>query len=236
MPIASSAASRATTRRCRIISSTRRSLAPADHVVVQAAVQQYVDSSISKTINVPADFPFEQFKDVYLQAYELGCKGCTTYRPNDVTGAVLEVQKRGARTSAAPQHELPLPRRRGQAPQDVYEAGGVVYMTQPLDRPEALPGHTYKIKWPDSDHALLHHHQRHREGRPPPPLRDLHQLEEHGALCLDAGADPHDQRGVPARRRCLLRGRGAEGRVRSARRRLDGAAIMCPRCWPRSAT
>ena len=58
-------------------------------LVMQAAVQKYVDSSISKTINCPADFPFEAFKDVYLQAYELGCKGCTTYRPNEVTGAVL---------------------------------------------------------------------------------------------------------------------------------------------------
>src|SRR5215469_14259157 len=69
-----------------------QSLAPADHVVMQAAVQKYVDSSISKTINVPVDFPFEQFKDVYLRAYELGCKGCTTYRPNAITGAVLEVR------------------------------------------------------------------------------------------------------------------------------------------------
>ena len=49
---------------------------------MQAAVQKYIDSSISKTINCPADLPFEAFKDVYLQAYELGCKGCTTYRPN----------------------------------------------------------------------------------------------------------------------------------------------------------
>ncbi|HZB91788.1 MAG TPA: adenosylcobalamin-dependent ribonucleoside-diphosphate reductase, partial [Stellaceae bacterium] len=68
-------------------------LMPADHLVMQASVQKYVDSSISKTINIPADFPFERFKDVYLQAYELGCKGCTTYRPNEVTGAVLEVKK-----------------------------------------------------------------------------------------------------------------------------------------------
>jgi ribonucleoside-diphosphate reductase alpha chain len=44
--------------------------------------------SISKTINVPADIGFEAFKDVYMQAYETGCKGCTTYRPNDVTGSV----------------------------------------------------------------------------------------------------------------------------------------------------
>ncbi len=65
---------------------------------MQAAVQKYVDSSISKTINVPADFPFDAFKDVYLQAYELGCKGCTTYRPNEVTGAVLEVKKEPEKT------------------------------------------------------------------------------------------------------------------------------------------
>ena len=52
-------------------------LLPADHLVMQATVQKYIDSSISKTINIPADFPFERFKDVYVQAYELGCKGCT---------------------------------------------------------------------------------------------------------------------------------------------------------------
>src|SRR5215469_10147772 len=73
-----------------------QALSPSDHVVMQAAVQKYVDSSISKTINVPADFPFEAFKDVYLQAYELGCKGCTTYRPNEITGAVLEAKPESA--------------------------------------------------------------------------------------------------------------------------------------------
>jgi len=128
-----------------------QSLAPSDHVVMQAAVQKFVDSSISKTINVPVDFPFEQFKDVYLRAYELGCKGCTTYRPNDVTGAVLEAKS--ATKDAATQQELPLPAPRPKA-KDVYEAGGVVYMTQPLDRPEALPGNTYKIAWPQSEHAM----------------------------------------------------------------------------------
>jgi len=127
-----------------------QALAPADHVVMQAAVQKYIDSSISKTINVPADFPFEQFKDVYFQAYELGCKGCTTYRPNEVTGAVLEV-----RPEVKPQRQTELPLSAPQArPADVYEGGGVVYMTQPLSRPEALPGHTYKVGWPLSEHAL----------------------------------------------------------------------------------
>ena len=120
---------------------------------MQAAVQKYVDSSISKTINMPVDFPFEQFKDVYLQAYELGCKGCTTYRPNEVTGAVLEVRKEAGEATQQPELPLPAPQRQAK-PADVYEAGGVVYMTQPLSRPEALPGNTYKIRWPESEHAL----------------------------------------------------------------------------------
>ena len=128
-----------------------QSLAPGDHLVMQAAAQRYVDSSISKTINMPADFPFEAFKDVYLQAYDLGCKGCTTYRPNEVTGAVLEAKK--DEKPVARQAELPLPAPQPK-PRDVYEAGGVVYMTQPLSRPEALPGNTYKIAWPESEHAL----------------------------------------------------------------------------------
>ena len=127
-----------------------QTLSPGDHLVMQAAVQKYVDSSISKTINVPVDFPFESFKDVYLQAYELGCKGCTTYRPNEITGAVLEVRKEPEKTA---EPELPLPAPAPRAA-DVYEAGGVVYMTQPLNRPEALPGQTYKIRWPAGEHAI----------------------------------------------------------------------------------
>ena len=132
-----------------------QSLSPHDHVVMQATVQKFIDSSISKTINCPVDLSFEEFKSVYAQAYEMGCKGCTTYRPNDVTGAVLEVKK-----DSKPQAELPLSLAgrpqlaEAPKPQDIYEAGGVVYMTQPLDRPEALPGSTYKVRWPESDHAI----------------------------------------------------------------------------------
>ncbi|MEE9195289.1 MAG: adenosylcobalamin-dependent ribonucleoside-diphosphate reductase, partial [Alphaproteobacteria bacterium] len=116
-----------------------QSLDPAAHVVMQAAVQKFIDSSVSKTINIPADLSFEAFKDVYAQAYELGCKGCTTYRPNPVTGAVLEV----------PAAEAGAPAQAEETTED-----GVVYMTQPLDRPVTLPGRTYKLRWPESDHAL----------------------------------------------------------------------------------
>ena len=129
-----------------------QSLTPRDHLVMQAAVQKHIDSSISKTINCPEALSFDAFKDIYAQAYALGCKGCTTYRPNDVTGAVLETHTASS-TATDPQAELPL-----EAPQprpaDGYDSGGVVYMTQPLNRPEELPGQTYKITWPDSDHAI----------------------------------------------------------------------------------
>ncbi len=130
--------------------------APA-HVVMQAAVQDYVDASVSKTINVPEDMPFEAFKDVYAQAYDLGCKGCTTYRPNVVTGAVLETKpvspEPTAASPAAPQDaaETASPR---EALPEAETGAGVVYMTQPLDRPEALPGRTYKLRWPESEHAI----------------------------------------------------------------------------------
>jgi len=57
-------------------------VAPREHVDVQAAAQKWIDSSISKTANVPTDFPYEEFKDIYLYAYEKGLKGCTTFRFN----------------------------------------------------------------------------------------------------------------------------------------------------------
>lgn len=63
-----------------------------DHVRTQAACQEFVDSSISKTVNCPETMTFEAFKEVYDLAYDLGCKGCTTFRPNDVTGSVLSVE------------------------------------------------------------------------------------------------------------------------------------------------
>ena len=111
-------------------------LAPMDHVAMQAAAQEWVDSSISKTINVPEDIGFEAFKDVYLAAWDQGCKGCTTYRPNAVTGSVLSVSDK---TEAAPEPD---------------RGAEVVYLTEPLDRPGTLEGATYKLKFPGSEHAI----------------------------------------------------------------------------------
>jgi ribonucleoside-diphosphate reductase alpha chain len=123
-----------------------QTLAPADHVAMQAAAQEWVDSSISKTINCPADIDFGAFKEVYMQAYESGCKGCTTYRPNAVTGSVLSVGESEDKTPG----ERPDA---GDGAQPA-EGGEVVYMSEPLERPPELEGATYKLKWPDSNHAI----------------------------------------------------------------------------------
>ncbi|HVY07719.1 MAG TPA: adenosylcobalamin-dependent ribonucleoside-diphosphate reductase [Burkholderiales bacterium] len=62
-----------------------------DHMKMVAAIAPFVDSAISKTVNVPADYPFEDFRDLYTQAWKAGLKGITTYRPNSVLGSVLSV-------------------------------------------------------------------------------------------------------------------------------------------------
>lgn len=113
-----------------------QNLTPADHVKMQAAAQKWVDSSISKTINCPEDISFDDFKEVYIQAYDTGCKGCTTYRPNEVTGSVLSA---GSEEKSASDQEA---------------NGDIIYMSEPLDRPSTLDGNTYKLKWPDSEHAI----------------------------------------------------------------------------------
>ena len=118
-----------------------QTLAPLDHVRMQAAAQKWIDSSISKTINCPEDISFDSFKEVYMAAWDQGCKGCTTYRPNDVTGSVLSVSETTEK-SPAETHAKP------------GDGAEVVYMSEPLDRPAELEGATYKLKWPDSEHAI----------------------------------------------------------------------------------
>ena len=115
---------------------TAQDLTPAEHVRMQAAVQRYVDSAISKTVNVPEDISFEAFQAVYLDAYRSGCKGCTTYRPNAITGSVLEVKP----AAPAPAAEGVLPPGAG--------------MTDLMVRPDKVVGATYKLRWPDSEHAM----------------------------------------------------------------------------------
>jgi ribonucleoside-diphosphate reductase alpha chain len=65
------------------------------HVDMQSAMQPFVDNSISKTINVPENCPFEAFERIYTLAYDKGLKGCTTFRPNPVTGTLLTTAEKG---------------------------------------------------------------------------------------------------------------------------------------------
>ncbi len=105
-----------------------QTLSPSDHLAMQAAAQALIDSSISKTVNCPEDIAFDAFADVYVEGYHLGCKGLTTYRPNAITGSVLSATLQGSKP-------------------DVREL-----LLEP--RSEALHGTTYKLKWPESAHAV----------------------------------------------------------------------------------
>ncbi len=116
-----------------------QTLAPSAHVRMQAAAQKWVDSSISKTINCPEDISFDAFKEIYLEAWDTGCKGCTTYRPNDITGSVLTVSEKVETKAEGEMSD---------------HSGEIIYLAEPLDRPETLEGQTYKIKWPESEHAI----------------------------------------------------------------------------------
>ena len=79
-----------------------RDLLPGDHLAMQAALQPFVDNAISKTINVPRDYDFSAFRGIYTQAYALGLKGCTTFRPNPVTGTVLQEAVSTPETAVGP--------------------------------------------------------------------------------------------------------------------------------------
>jgi len=80
-----------------------------EHVAMMQAVQPYVDTSISKTVNIPEDYPYEDFKDLYHQAWQAGLKGLATYRPNSILGAVLETtpakKEEPAAAPAAPAYD-----------------------------------------------------------------------------------------------------------------------------------
>lgn len=67
-------------------------MSASEHVAMMRCVQPYIDTSISKTVNIPADYPFEDFKNLYMECWEAGLKGCATYRPNDTLGAVLSTE------------------------------------------------------------------------------------------------------------------------------------------------
>ena len=147
---------------------TAQDLSPMDHVRMQAAAQRWVDSSISKTVNVPEDISFEDFKEVYIEAYHSGCKGCTTYRPNDVTGSVLSVEPKKEEAPDLSDEDKKVVQawlERSSETRAKYERTLLddekgekrFWLTSQPDvpaRPEAMTGKTYKMKWPGYNHAI----------------------------------------------------------------------------------
>jgi ribonucleoside-diphosphate reductase alpha chain len=103
---------------------TTADVTPMQHINVQAAIQKWIDSSTSKTINVPTEYPFEDFKDIYTQAYEKGLKGCTTFRPSAHIQGVIKVKDES--------DDEPEPKKKEIT----------------TKRPDKLTGTTYKLKSP----------------------------------------------------------------------------------------
>lgn len=106
-------------------------LTPLDHVQVQALIQKYTDSSISKTANAPADYTVDQVKELYMQAYQLGCKGVTFFRDGSRSGVLYHEEKpSAAKASDDEKEEIP-------ATQETV-----------AHRPMVLRGRTYKMQTP----------------------------------------------------------------------------------------
>jgi len=115
--------------------ATTDTVSPKEHVDMQAALQPFIDSSISKTINVPTDLPFDKFKDIYMYAYDSKLKGCTTFRPNEKMQGILvrkEEKKEEEKTKL-----------------DNYDNEFI--HTRPIE----LRGKTYKIKTPLTAQSLF---------------------------------------------------------------------------------
>ena len=103
---------------------TTDNITPFEHLEIQSILQKYTDSSISKTINVPANYPLKDFKDIYIKAYDKGLKGCTTFRPTEfISGVLIKEDSKNEKLLTS-------------------------------ERPIELKGTTYKIKTPLSENAI----------------------------------------------------------------------------------
>ena len=126
-----------------------------DHMLMSAAVQPFVDTAISKTVNVPVDYPFEAFKDLYFEAWKAGLKGIATYRPNSLLGAVLEVAPAAAPTAEPQDFDTADPDRRIRL--DRAHQPPLSSLRWP-GRPELANGNpcwTYVVRHPLGDFAIF---------------------------------------------------------------------------------
>lgn len=135
-------------------------ISPEDHLAMVAVFAKNIDSAISKTINCPVDIPFEDFKGIYLKAYQLGLKGVTTYRPNSITGAVLETEpSKPADLDTSADRKIRLEN----IPKPALAS--LRWPKRP-DCPEGNPSVTYLVKHPVTPFAVFVGHI--ENGRPHP--------------------------------------------------------------------
>lgn len=116
-------------------------MSASDHLAMMEAVQPFIDTAISKTVNVPADYPYEDFQGLYLEAWRAGLKGLATYRPNEILGSVLST------TSGKEQREPEVERRKTDPMRSVIEK-----------RPQGqLPAVVEKVEyWTQQGHQTLY--------------------------------------------------------------------------------
>lgn len=130
-------------------------LTPEEHLRIVAAVIPFIDSAISKTVNVPADYPFEAFANIYLDAWRNKLKGLTTYRPNAITGSVLEDAAEQKPVEAAQDIRVDDPDRRV----EIKDVPNIVETLKWPSRPDVnAEGITYSLRHPQGDFAVVVNH------------------------------------------------------------------------------
>ncbi|HEX8739038.1 MAG TPA: LAGLIDADG family homing endonuclease [Casimicrobiaceae bacterium] len=130
-------------------------MSASDHMRMNAAVQPFVDTAISKTVNVPADYPFDAFKDLYFDAWQAGLKGIATYRPNDVLGAVLEVASPTAPDAANEDLDATDPDRRIRLDRALEPPLASLRWPGRPELPNGNPCWTYVVRHPLGDFAVF---------------------------------------------------------------------------------
>ncbi len=138
------------------------------HAAMVAAVAPYIDTAISKTVNVPADYPYEDFQHLYLQAWQDGLKGLATYRPNTVLGSVLSVSS-SASTSAAPLQIDEANRRMALERLPAPVLSSLRWPSRP-ELPGGNPAWTFMVHHPFGDFALFVGELAREEGGAPQPF------------------------------------------------------------------
>ncbi|MBZ0268048.1 adenosylcobalamin-dependent ribonucleoside-diphosphate reductase [bacterium] len=141
------------------------------HLQMAAAAQEWVDSAISKTINCPESMPIEEFRQVYARAYDLGLKGCTTYRPDKRSGRGAVLVAEAPATPAGEEVRVPNEQEEGsegraevsipqppecdrrQAGQEAEVTSAALSSADKIPMQDVVEGRRYRIKWPAEDCA-----------------------------------------------------------------------------------